>query len=127
MNWNKKKKEEMQNKRIQREQKQSMDEQKMMQDKPKITLYKGYKTSDTFYNLKSKTDKVENNIPNDVINQSNATCYEDPNKIVKSILNSIIKEVPFMSKNNQSIIKRKEALEKYRSELKLREYCKNNG
>lgn len=58
---------------------------------------------------------------------TNNVTVVDPSKIAKNIINSIIKEVPFLSKNKQLMLKKKETLEKVKNEHKLVEYCKNNG
>lgn len=120
LNWNKKKKAEMEAKRVEDERRQEQIELSMMQSKPKIKSYKGnnYKMANQLYidnckrNLDNKPvvhlkDKLEEDIY-----KSDAGTIVDPNKVVKGILNSIFKEVPLISKNNYLMNKRKEKLDK---------------
>jgi len=108
LNWNKKKKAEMEAKRVEDERRQEQIELSMMQSKPKISSYKGsnYKLANQLYidNFKRNLDNkavvnFKDNIEED-INKSNSGTIVDPTKIVKGILNSIFKEVPLISKNN---------------------------
>lgn len=110
----------MENKRVEDERRHEQNELSMMQAKPKISTQKGsnYKLANQLYidnvkrNLEGKAMVKIHDNTQDEINVSNALTLEDPNKIARGILNSIIKEVPFISKNNYNMYKKKEQLDK---------------